>query len=191
MLARISRAIFAVILAMSFAASGYIAFSDADAVRHYQGQLDTPDQVYDGDTLSDVQVKIADFHERGEVWPGIFLTDEGVFSTFNLRLAHIDTPERRPRKTWPDGTPRSEASRQREKDLAMQARALLTHLLLDAGGGQFIVTRPTLGKYAGRVVCEVWIEHPEQPGKLLSVAQVLLDAKLAKPYEGGTRPRWD
>lgn len=191
MLARISRVIFAVILAMSFAASGYIAFSDADAVRHYQGQLDTPAQVYDGDTLSDVQVKIADFHERGEVWPGIFLTDEGVFSTFNLRLAHIDTPERRPRKTWPDGTPRSEASRQREKDLAMQARALLTHLLLDAGGGQFIVTRPTLGKYAGRVVCEVWIEHPEQPGKLLSVAQVLLDAKLAKPYEGGTRPRWD
>ena len=166
------------------------AVSDGDMTVDYQATLRSRAQVYDGDTISTVRVRIAEFGDRGEVWPGIFLTDNGVFSRFSLRIAGIDTPERRPRKTWPDKTPRSEASRLREKALAMKARTLLTNLLV-SNDNTFIVRNPMLGKYAGRVVCEVYIAHPEKPGELVNVADVLIDAGLAKPYQGGTKPRWD
>ena len=61
--------------------------------------------------------------DRGEVWPGVFVTDAGVVIQTDLRLSGINTLERRPGKKWPDGTARSEASRDREKELARQARA--------------------------------------------------------------------
>ena len=166
------------------------AVSDEDMTIDYQATLRSRGQVYDGDTISKVRVRIAEFGDRGEVWPGIFLSDDGVFSRFSLRIAGIDTPERRPRRTWPDKTPRSEASRQREKAKAMEARALLTNLLVN-NGNTFIVRNPMLGKYAGRVVCSVYIQHPENPGELVDVADILIEAGLAKPYHGGTKPRWD
>lgn len=53
-------------------------------LRQYQAVLETAGQVYDGDTLSDIVIKIAAFETSGEVWPEIFITDEGVFTRFTL-----------------------------------------------------------------------------------------------------------
>ena len=159
-----------------------------EPILQYQGQIESIDQIYDGDTLSNIEVKIADFSNRGEVWPNIFITDEGIFIKSSLRLANIDTPERRPRKKRSDGTIRSQSSLDREKALANEARQYLADQLLSANG-RFIVKRPQMGKYAGRMICEIWIKNPD--GTLVNVSQILLDAQLAKPYEGGKRPSWE
>ena len=145
-------------------------------IRPYTGKLYRSSQVYDGDTLKDAHVKIADFNTRGEIWPGILITDDGVFSTLDLRLAGIDTPEKRTKN-------------QREKALAMKAQAKLVDLMMGQANGHFFVKNPKLGKYAGRVVCEVWIRNPRD-GSALNVSQAMLDAKMAKPYAGGKRPTW-
>ena len=155
----------------------------------YVGVLDAQRQVYDGDTLTNVRIKVASLHDRGEVWPGISITDDGVFATTGVRLAGIDTPEIRVRKTWSDGTPRDEASRERERDLAHMARNMVIYHLIERNDGRFVITNPKRGKYAGRIVGEVSVA--ERDGTLIPLADILLNAGLAKPYDGGTRPRWD
>ena len=88
-----------------------------------------------------------DSTDRGEVWPGIFVTDTGVVIQTDLRLAGIDTPERRPRKTWPDGTARSEASRDRGEGTGTgRHRCFLSHLIFEVADNDFIVKNPVLGK---------------------------------------------
>ena len=72
--------------------------ADSGAVlRQYQAVLETAEQVYDSDTLSYIVIKIAAFEDSGEVWPEIFITDEGVFTRFTLRVAGINTQERPPK----------------------------------------------------------------------------------------------
>lgn len=185
--------IFAVVLLGTYAFIETVYFTDAHqpTERHYHAQLNSPEQVYDGDTLRNIRVRIGNFHERGEVWPGIFVENDGIYAVFNLRVSDIDTPEMRPRKTWPDGSPRSEASRQREKGLSEKAKQLLTDVLMGTAQGQFIIKQPLLGKYAGRVVCEVYVEDATSPTGLINVTSFLLDAGLARPYDGGTKPIWD
>ena len=40
----------------------------------YPAKLTSAEQVYDGDTLKDVRVKVADLETaNGEVWPGVFV----------------------------------------------------------------------------------------------------------------------
>lgn len=181
-----------VVVTLLMACAFYAGLQAEDIQRLYRGTLKAEKNVYDGDTLTDAMVRVAGFNDRGEVWPGIFITDTGVVIQTDLRLAGIDTPERRPRKTWPDGTARSEASRDREKELARQAQVFLSHLIFEVADNDFIVKNPVLGKYAGRVICEVWVPNPRVPGKLLNVSQILLDADIAKPYDGkGPRPLWD
>ena len=101
----------------------YAGLQAEDIQRLYRGTLKAEKNVYDGDTLTDAMVRVAGFNDRGEVWPGIFVTDAGVGIQTDLRLSGINTLKRRPWKKWPDSTARSEASRDREKELARQARA--------------------------------------------------------------------
>lgn len=140
----------------------------------YEGIVESHKQIYDGDTIQDVRVKIADFYTRGEVWPGILITDEGIFSTADLRLAGIDTPEKR-------------GSSDSEKKLAAEARARLVIAVMDYANGRIRVKNPKLGKWAGRVVCEVWVRIN---GRDINVSKWMLNTGLAKPYDGGKRPVW-
>ena len=152
-----------------------IVASDSDIPEHrYFGVLESAKQVYDGDSLSKVRVKIADFSSRGKVWAGIEITDDGIYATSSLRLAGIDAPERR-------------GSDSREKALAMQSRSALLHLIMEQGKGRIEVKNPRTGKFAGRVICEVWI-HTEDGA--INVSDAMLETGLAKPYTGGKRPTW-
>lgn len=162
--------------------------------KQYRAWIYTKEQVSDGDTLTDAKVYVAALSERGEVWPGIYLVDNGVLVKTDIRLAGIDTPELRPEKTWPDGTPRTEASRDTEKRRALEAQDMLAYFIGDTAQYGFILKKPVLGKYAGRVVAEVWIEPKAnfEPGTPLNVSEMLLQLGMAKPYDGtGARARWD
>lgn len=170
----------------------FYAGLQADNFKMYGAHLPSEEDVYDGDTLTDVKVTVADFSKRGEVWPGIWLTDSGVVVQTDVRLSGIDTPERRPRKTYPDGTTRTEMSREREKALAMHAQQFLSSLIFDIADNVFIVKDPVLGKDSGRVIADIWIQKPGFPGEFLNLSTVMLENSFAKPYDGtGPRPRWD
>ena len=148
--------------------------------QRYTGYVETTEQIRDGDTIRDAMVKIADFSDRGEVWPGIVITDDGVFSTLDIRIAGIDAPEMSPR-----GADRTEESKDRERQLARQARTMLRDLIMSRGGGRFTVTQPAHGKFAGRMLATVWIGGT-------NVGEALINSDLAKPYSGrGPRPSWD
>jgi len=151
-------------------------------------------QIYDGDTIKDVMVKVFSFEEplvladgqAGEVWPGIEVYADGVYTNFDVRIAGIDTPEKRPRKKRPDGSVRPEADRDREKKLALKARGILDDIL-KARSYNFFLKNPEVGKYAGRLVCEVWVLQNRQP---VDVSELLIEAGVARRYEGGTKEAW-
>jgi len=152
----------------------------------YTATLESPSQVYDGDTLKDVRVLIHGYdfipEAYGQKWPGIFLTDRGIEIETDVRIAGIDTPEKRPLTKNADGSQRSVKSRQREKSAALAARQALIDLL-EKNGFMFEISDPILGKYAGRIVANVSVSN-------VDVAAYLIRQGLAKPYEGGTKPQW-
>jgi endonuclease YncB( thermonuclease family) len=84
-----------------------------------------------------------------------------------VRIAGIDAPELHGRCA-------------RERQMAVAARDLLARRL----GGSVVLTGIANGKYAGRVVAHVAL--PQGP----DLAALLLEAKLARPYDGGTRQPW-
>lgn len=147
---------------------------------------DLEQQVYDGDTLKDVRVLIHphDFipEEYGVPWPGVYITDRGIEIETDIRIAGIDTPEKRTSTKNPDGSRRSEASRQREKSAAAASRQALIDLL-KANNNRFSISDPLHGKYAGRTVADVFINE-------VDVATHLIEKGHAKAYDGGTKPDW-
>jgi len=156
--------------------------------RTYNCRLTIPEkQVYDGDTLKDVRVLIHGYdfipEDYGQKWPGIYITDRGIEIETDVRIAGIDTPEKRPLTKNADGSQRSVKSRQREKSAALAARQTLIDLL-EKNGFMFEISDPILGKYAGRIVANVSVSN-------VDVAAYLIRQGLAKPYEGGTKPSWN
>lgn len=166
-----------------------ILFLCADIPQTYSAILTNDEaQVYDGDTLKDVRIKIRNHTDRipkepVEIWTGIWVTPEGVEVETDIRIAGIDTPEKRPSTKNADGTKRSEASRMREKAAALAAQKALSDLLSDSKY-VFDVIDPFLGKYAGRIVASVRSGETD-------VATYLIDQGHAKPYDGGTKPQWN
>ncbi len=144
-------------------------------------------QIYDGDTLKDVRVLVHrhDFipEEYGNPWPGVYITERGIEIETDIRIAGIDTPEKRVSTKNPDGSLRSEANRQREKTAALASRQALIDLL-KTNDNRFSISNPILGKYAGRTVADVAIRE-------IDVATTLIRLGHAKPYFGGTKPQWN
>ena len=146
-------------------------------------------QVYDGDTLKDVRIGI--WHptqtppkEPEELWAGVWIMPDGMIEVeTDIRIAGIDTPEKRTSTKNPDGTKRSEASRQREKAAAAASRQALIDLLKE-NEFRMTVRNPQHGKYAGRTVADVIVIDE-------NVAKYLIRLGHAKPYDGGTKPKWD
>ncbi len=149
--------------------------------------VDVEKQVYDGDTLKDVRVLIHryDFipEAYGNPWPGVFITKRGIEIETDIRIAGIDTPEKRASTKNADGSLRSEASRAKEKAAALASRQALIDLL-KANGNRFSLSDPILGKYAGRTVADVAVNE-------IDVATTLIRLGHAKPYFGGTKPEWN
>ena len=152
----------------------------------YTSRITSVDQVYDGDTLKDVLIKVFDFgseHEvYGEVWTGVFVEKDGVYVKTDIRVNGIDTPEKRVSTKNPDGTKRSEASRERERKAAYASRQALVDLL-EKNDLKILLSNPIHGKYAGRTVADVSVGG-------IDVAAFLIEHGHAKPYDGGKKPDW-
>ena len=161
--------------------------------RVYEARIDNAENIYDGDTINKVYFKlpieIETFqYDFGEIYPEIFLHKDGVWVHVNVRLDGIDTPERHPHHKYPDGTARSDEELSREHALAMQARQEVVNIL-KANDLKFEIRNPQEGKYAGRVVAEVWVTDPEL-GRMINLSEHLIDKGLGYPYEGGTKRVW-
>ncbi|MCG9131953.1 thermonuclease family protein [Candidatus Poribacteria bacterium] len=162
-----------------------------DSAPIYYGTIDSIDDVYDGDTIQDVAILIYPFHSSTPgmseaqltLWPGIERRVDGIYSITNIRLAGIDTPEKRPIRGE-----RTETSIQREKERAEAATDFLKQLLLDNseddGTLGFVIQNPELDKYAGRTIADI-ICFKE--GVSINVAEALIKAGHAVVYDGGTK----
>ena len=153
----------------------------------YPSKLTSEKQVYDGDTIQDVRIEILDMRENvpaGELWPGVFLTPERTIEIeTDIRINGIDTPEKRPLKKKRDGTLRSEVGRSNEKYAAAQSRLVLLKLLQE-NELKFVVSNPTIGKYAGRIVAAVNVDG-------INAGQFLIKNGYALPYDGGRKVELD
>jgi endonuclease YncB( thermonuclease family) len=157
----------------------------------YYGTIDSIDSVYDGDTIRDVSIQIYPFRsrlsdmgkERLTLWPGIERRADGIYSIIDIRIAGIDTPERRPTRAG-----RTEASLQREKERAATATDFLKQLLLensaDDGTLVFVIQNLQPDKYAGRIVADVICVKGDA---FINAADALLEAGHAVVYDGGTK----
>ena len=92
-------------------------------------------------------------------WPGLTARTK-------VRVAGVDTPEVR-------------GECQAEKDLAVRARDFVRSTV----GAQVQLTDVRLGKYAGRVVAEVWVNEQK-------LSDLLIAENLGRPYRGGRREGW-
>lgn len=164
----------------------YVAFSQTqEPLKYYAVQLDDHGKIYDGDTIQDVAITLKVFQERTEaapevLWPGIVFKGDTLYAITDIRIAGIDTPEKRPKKAG-----RTQASLDREKSAAAAATQALTEIL-EAHDYNFYLANPQLGKYAGRIVADIYVGPEKQ-----RVATRLIESGHAKQYDGGTKPVWN
>ena len=94
-----------------------------------------------------------------EPWPGFTARTK-------VRVAGVDTPEIR-------------GKCQAEKDMAIRARDFVRSTV----GARVQLTNVRLGKYAGRVVADVWVNEQK-------LSDLLIAENLGRPYHGGRREGW-
>ena len=142
--------------------------------------------IYDGDTIKDVRVLLVEgeFHKSdyGEVWPDIRITENGIELEIDVRINGIDTPEKRVGGKYADGTPRSDESRQLERDASARAKESL-HKLLESNNFKFVLHNVFLGKYAGRIVGSMNIAGQD-------VSEYMIQEGHAFRYDGGAKFEW-
>lgn len=146
----------------------------------YPALLDENSNVYDGDTIQNCYIDIADLRTKYEpetLWLGIFRKGTDLYAVTDIRIKGIDTPETRPSTKYDDGTPRPEVEREAERKAAALAKTEL-RMLLEGNNMEFVVANPEPDKYFGRVVADVIIDG-------LDVTDYLIEKKLAVPYDGG------
>ncbi|MDE0016080.1 MAG: thermonuclease family protein [Candidatus Poribacteria bacterium] len=149
--------------------------------------IDPEKQVYDGVTIKDVRVKVLDHafasEETGLKWPGIIIDDDGVYVFTDIRIAGIDTPKKSASTKNVDGTPRSEASREREKVAALAARQTLIDIITN-NSNKISLTDVHQGTDAGITIADIAVSE-------MDVASLLIQYGHAKSYDGGAKPTWN
>ena len=157
----------------------------------YKAKLNNPvHDVHDGDTLLNVHVKLLDHppndENKVELWPNFVLQDGSVYAVESIRIYGIDTAEIHPHHTDVHGNVRTQESLNMEKELAQEARVEV-YKMLEKNDFEFFIDNPQNGKYAGRVVAQVIVEHE---GELVDIGEYLIKKKLAHPYFGHTKESW-
>ncbi len=94
-----------------------------------------------------------------EPWPGLTARTK-------VRVAGVDTPEIR-------------GKCQAEKDQAIRAR----DFVLSTVGVEVRLTNIRPGKYAGRMIADVWVNEQK-------LSDLLIAQNLGRPYHGGRREGW-
>ena len=92
-------------------------------------------------------------------WPGLTARTK-------VRVAGVDTPEIR-------------GECQAEKDLAVRARDFVRSMV----GATVRLTNIRPGKYAGRMIADVWMDERK-------LSDLLIAENLGRPYHGGHREGW-
>ena len=151
--------------------------------RSYPCTIASGDDVYDGDTITDVRILIVDptlliVEELGEVFQGVHIQNDGIYLENNVRITGIDTPEMRPSKKNADGTLRSDLSRANEKQAAIAARDAVRQLL-STNDFHFTIADVDIDKY-GRVLATVFVGT-------VDVGEYLIENNLAVRYDGRTK----
>ena len=121
------------------------------------------DRMYGNTRLTEV-IRVYDgdtFYGLVKSWPRI------IGDTIGIRVYGIDTPEMR-------------GSSDSIKILAIQAKKFAEEFLMS--GGRVRLKDMRRGKYF-RIVAEVWVGRK-------SLAEELIKAGLARPYDGGTKQTW-
>ena len=161
---------------------------DGEETQRWICVVDSPKiNIYDGDTIKDVRVLIVegDFGKSDhgtEVWPDIRITKNGIELEIDVRINGIDTPEKRVGGKYADGTPRSDESRQLERDASAKAKKSL-HKLLETNNFKFVLHNVHLGKYAGRIVGSMNIQGQD-------VSEYMIQEGHAFRYDGGKKFEW-
>lgn len=162
-----------------------------ERTKTYAAFIDDAELVHDGDTIDGVIIKLdglsASAGEDGEVFPDVFAMDGEVYAHIDIRISGIDAPEMTPRHRLSSGQLRSDAERAHEKTLALKARQIVVDLL-SAANLHFEVRNPQQGKYASRLVAEIWCK--DASGELVNVGLRLLQYGLAYRYSGGRKRVW-
>lgn len=125
------------------------------------------EKTYGDKRLSSV-VRVYDgdtFYGTIRTWPGI------IGDTIGIRINGVDTPEMR-------GVPDS------IKALAVKARELTESMVMS---GKWVTLKNIRRDKYFRILADVWVGG-KVTGK--SVAEELIKAGLAKPYDGGTKEGW-
>ena len=151
--------------------------------RAYHAAVRGDSQVYDGDTLTDVLIRIGDAPagagESERLWLSALAIDSGLYIQANVRIDGIDAAEMRPSRTNNAGEARSEAEREAEKEAAVRARDALAELLRQHNY-ELTLENIEPDKYGGRIVADALIGG-------IDAAQYLIQKRLAVPYDGGTK----
>ena len=147
----------------------------------FAGKIHDASQIYDGDTLKDVKILVSRGHACtvGEVWPGVFATENGFYIETDIRIAGIDTPEKRP-STKTGTVPHARKRVEITKSTPAQASRNALIGLLRRHNFEFKITAPQQGKYAGRTVAHCRVGD-------IDVSEYLIEKGHALPYDGGTK----
>ena len=160
---------------------------DSKETQTWNCVVDSPKiNIYDGDTIKDVRVLLVEEKfpksDYGEVWHDIRITEDGIELEIDVRINGIDTPEKRVGGKYADGTPRSDESRQLERDASLRAKESL-HKLLESNDFKFVLHDVFLGKYAGRIVGSMNVSGQD-------VSEYMIQEGHAFPYDGGKKFEW-
>jgi len=134
----------------------------------HQARARKASRIYPGPYEAEVMTVIDSDTIRvvANAWPGVQVPAA-------VRVNGVDTPEKfRPKCAH-------------EKELALAATAFVRKLLQP--GTWVTLKNVHLGKYAGRVVAEVWLEVD---GEMRELGQMLIEAGHAVTYDGGTKQSW-
>ena len=149
----------------------------------YIAEFGDRSNIYDGDTWQNVQIQIKTLENEyplQTLWPSVFIREKTLYVMTDIRIAGIDTAERRPKKAG-----RTKQSLQRERNAAAAAKAAAEQLLKD-NDYQFVIINPTTGKYAGRTVATVLIGKER-----INLADFLIEKGLGYKYNGGTKRHFE
>lgn len=163
---------------------------DEDPFYHEGRWIPDDSSVYDGDTISDILVKVYDIdvndilapYPKEEPFPGVWIEGDYIYVYTDIRIAGIDTPEKRPHKSG-----RTEESLAAEKAAAAKAQHALD-TLLKRHKYRFEIVYITADKYHGRIVAEVFVGEDDER---INVSEYMIEQGHAYAYDGKTKKSWD
>lgn len=167
----------------------------------YHAFIENIEQVYDADTITDVLVLLHKFDdpktENLLLWPNIERHTDGIYSRADIRIDGIDAPEMRNptvntlmKNDESLSEEEAKAIRTRLEERGVKARDFLRNLVERSvidGVEQAIeihISDESGDDKYGRILADIFCYHD---GTKINVAEALIEARHAFPYDGTTK----